>query len=331
MSRRTVLVVAGAAGTLAVLARRRRTAPPAPVDAPPPLVGRRRTVLADDGVELAVTEYGPLQAAATFVLAHGYVQSSALWSGQVRDLVEARPDLRVVTYDHRGHGASGRTTPQSSTFEQLGRDLERVIDETAPTGPVLVGGHSMGGMTIMALAEHAPGLFGDRIVGAAFVATSSGGLDAVTWGLPAPLAALARRALPRLNARAVRAEERGEARRMSPAESRLIFPRGTDPALVAAALDVQRATRADTVAWFLPAFSTHDRLAVLKALEDLPAVVVVGDRDLLCPLPHSQALAGALRGAELVVYPGVGHMVQMQRRPEVSAQLVRLVDRALAR
>lgn len=112
--------------------------------------------------------------------------------------------------------------------------------------------------------------------------------------------------------------------------ARSIFGRDADPALVRETREVHQGTRADTVAWFLPTFSTHDRLEVLKALDTLPSVVVVGAKHLLCPLPHSQALAGALRGSELVVYPGVGHMVQLERSTEVSHQLLRLVDRALA-
>jgi pimeloyl-ACP methyl ester carboxylesterase len=185
----------------------------------------------------------------------------------------------------------------------------------------------MGGMTIMALAEQAPELFGDRVVGVAFVATSSGRLDEVTYGLPAPVAAVVKKLLPKLNEKAVRDELKGKPRRVSPAEARLIFPKTADRALVQEALEVQRGTRAETVAWFLPTFSAHDRLEVLKALEGLPVLVVVGDQDLLCPLPHSKALAAALPGAELVVYPGVGHMVQMERRSGVSSQLLGLVER----
>ena len=342
MSRKmTGLALLGAAGV--IVARRRSSRPPVATDpgetgpvataSVAPLAGRSRTVLAEDGVELAVTEYGsedgPDALTATVLLSHGYVQSSALWNGQVRDLIAARPDLRVVTYDHRGHGASGRTSRAGATLEQLGRDLERVLDAVAPTGPVIVGGHSMGGMTIMALAEQAPELFGDRIVGVALVATSAGHLSEVTWGLPAPVARVIKAALPKLNEKAVRDELRGKPRTVTAAEARLIFPRRADPALVREALDVQRATRAETVAYFFSAFGTHDRLEVLKALTDVPTVAIVGDRDRLCPVEHSQALAGALRASQLIVYPGVGHMVQMERRTEVSRALLALVDRSI--
>jgi pimeloyl-ACP methyl ester carboxylesterase len=338
VSRRALVLAAGASAAGLVLARRRAAergvdspAPePTPV-LPPPPAGRARTVLTEDGVELAVVEHGAQDApSATVVLAHGYVQSSRLWAGQVRDLVDTRPDLRVVTYDHRGHGRSGRTPRERATIAQLARDLARVLDAVAPTGPVVVAGHSMGGMTLMALAEEHPELFEGRIVGAAFVGASAGGLAEVTWGMPRPLARAVQRALPALNELAVRAELAGKPRRVGRMDARLIFPRGVDPALVREALDVHRECSAETVAAFLGTFSDHDRATALEALSHVPSLVVVGDRDALCPIDHSRALATALPGSELVVYPGVGHMVHLERRPEVSRHLVELVDRALA-
>lgn len=339
IGRNRVLIGAAAAGAAgAVVARRRAAARgvdnPLPEPLPTPAsrpVGRPRTVETDDGLALSVVEHGAQESArATVVLAHGYVQSSALWAGQVRDLLDARPDLRVVTYDHRGHGRSPRTPRERATIQQLGRDLARVIEAVAPTGPVIVAGHSMGGMTIMALAEEHPELVRARVVAAAFVGTSSGGLAEVTYGLPAPVAAVLRRALPRVNERNVQSELAGRTRHVGPLDARLIFPRGADRELVRMALDVHRECSAETVAAFFETFRGHDRLRALQALDHVQTLVVVGDKDALCPVAHSHAIAAALPGSELVVYPGVGHMVHLERREEVSRRLVALVDRALA-
>jgi pimeloyl-ACP methyl ester carboxylesterase len=331
------VVLAAAVGAGVVVARKRAAArgvdhrlpEPAPV-APAPPPGRARTVPAEDGVELSVVEYGAQEPTATVLLAHGYVQSSRLWAGQVRDLVDTRPDLKVVTYDHRGHGRSGRTPRERATIQQLGRDMARVVDAVAPAGPVVVAGHSMGGMTLMAMAEEHPELFGDRVVGVALVGTSAGGLDEVTYGLPAPVARLVKRLLPVLNEKAVQAELAGKPRKVGPLDARMIFPRTADPVLVQEALDVHRECSAETVAAFLPTFSDHERTRALATLAPLPALVVVGDKDALCPLAHSQRLADALPASELAVYPGVGHMVHMERRREISRLLLALVDRALA-
>jgi pimeloyl-ACP methyl ester carboxylesterase len=259
------------------------------------------------------------------------VQSSRLWAGQVRDLLAARPDLRVVVYDHRGHGRSGPTTRDRATIEVLGRDMARVVEEVAPPGPVVVAGHSMGGMTLMALAEQRPDLFGERVVGVAFVGTSSGGLDAVTYGLPRPVARVVKKLLPVLNERAVRAEQAGKPRAVGALDMKLIFGSAADAADIAAVTEVHRACSAETVAAFLPTFSDHDRARALEALAEVPALVAVGDADRLCPVEHSRAIAAALPLAELAVYPGVGHMVQLERRAEVSRRLLAHVERALAR
>ncbi|MEX5718484.1 alpha/beta fold hydrolase [Geodermatophilus maliterrae] len=316
----------------AALARRRaaRPAPPPASEPAPPPLGRVRTVTTDDGVDLHVEVFGAAEPTATVVLAHGYVQSSRLWAGQVRDLLDARPDLAVVTYDHRGHGASGATTRDRATIEHLGHDLARVLEDVVPDGPVVLGGHSMGGMTVMALAEQRPELFGDRIVGVALVGTSSGGLDAVTYGMPAPAARVVKRLLPVLNERAVKAEQAGKQRAVGAMDTWLIFSSAADPADVRAAMEVHRACTAETVAAFLPTFSDHDRATALGALAHVPVLVAVGDADRLCPVEHSRALAAALPTAELAVYPGAGHMVQLERRPEVSRRLLALVDRAVA-
>lgn len=300
------------------------------------MTGRERTVVTEDGVDLHVEEHGAgattdASARAVVVLAHGYTQASRLWNGTVRDLLAARPDLRVVVYDHRGHGRSGRTSQQAATLSQLGRDLHRVVRVTAGDLPVVLVGHSMGGMTLMALAEEHPELFEGQVVGAGFVGTSSGGLDDVPWGLPRPLVPLFKRLLPVANELAYKQELQGRARRqIAWFEAFVNFAAGADPSDVQDVLAVQAACTAETMHFFLATFSDHDRAEALAAIAHVPALVVVGEDDRLCPVAHSRAIADALPQAELVVYPGAGHMVHLERRREVSRQLVRLVERALA-
>jgi len=95
------------------------------------------------------------------------------------------PRVRLVLYDQRSHGRSGKATAESSTIEQLGRDLDAVLRALVPDGPIVLAGHSMGGMTIMALAEQRPELFLDRVRGVALIGTSAG--DVGASGLPRPL------------------------------------------------------------------------------------------------------------------------------------------------
>ena len=327
---KTPVLLAAAALGAGLVARRRRSGATSrsngatpPYSGPP--AGAARTVAADDGVLLHVEVSGPEDAAATVVLAHGYVLSNRLWDDQVAALTAARPDLRVVTYDQRGHGRSGRTAAQRATIEQLGKDLLAVLDDVAPTGPVVLAGHSMGGMTLMALAEQHPELISERVAGVALVSTSAGRLAEVSWGLGV-LGPVAQKLRPKLNEAARRRELAGKKALPQAGTRRLLFGADPYPVAVARTVGVMAGCSAHTVADFHWTFTDHDRLAALAALADIPTVVLVGTRDLLCPVDHSRALAQAVPSAQLTLFPGAGHMLQLERSPEVSAKLVELCD-----
>ena len=88
-----------------------------------------------------------------------------------------RPGRARSTTTSAPTAAPGARRPGHATIEQLGRDLKHVLDTVVPHGPIVLVGHSMGGMTIMALAEEYPELFGDRIVGVGLISTTAGGLE----------------------------------------------------------------------------------------------------------------------------------------------------------
>ncbi|NEA42229.1 alpha/beta fold hydrolase, partial [Streptomyces sp. SID11385] len=127
----------------------------------------------------------------TVVLSHGYCLNQDSWHHQRAAL---RGRARAVYWDQRGHGRSGWTPgAPPPAIDLLGGDLKAVIDAAAPTGPLVLLGHSMGGMTVMALAERYPDLVRERVVGIGLIGTSAGRLDEVAWGLPAPGAEALRR------------------------------------------------------------------------------------------------------------------------------------------
>ena len=68
----------------------------------------------------------------TVVLTHGYCLSLRCWVYQRRALKEA--GYRVVSWDQRGHGRSGRGDTDSYTIDRLGQDLHTVITELVPDG-----------------------------------------------------------------------------------------------------------------------------------------------------------------------------------------------------
>jgi pimeloyl-ACP methyl ester carboxylesterase len=88
-----------------------------------------RLIEAADGVELATYDFG--EAGSPVVLAvHGFASSaSANWldTGWVRDLTRA--GFRVIAFDQRGHGASGKPhSPAAYSIEKLTADVGVVLD-----------------------------------------------------------------------------------------------------------------------------------------------------------------------------------------------------------
>jgi len=296
---------------------------------------RTRTVAAEDGVPLHVEEVGPAGAAPTVVFVHGYVHEMAAWHFQRQALAADNPG-RLVFYDHRSHGRSGRGRPETATIDQLGRDLHAVLQEVAPRGPVVLVGHSMGGMTIMALADAHPELFGPRVVGVALIGTSTGRLAELTFGLPGVVRPLSRRVLPwvtRGMRRSPKPFERG--RRVGTDLAFLLTrfggfgDRDVSPSLVQLVEQMTARTPVDVIAEFYDTFTTHDKLKALGVLRDVETLLLVGSKDLMTPVEHSQAMAEVLPSAHLVVVEGAGHMVTLERPALVTLQLRALIARAV--
>ena len=304
------------------------------------LPGRHRVVLADDGVPLHVEEVGPDDAPLTVVFCHGYVFESASWHYQRRDLAEliSRP-VRLVVYDQRSHGRSGRSPVEACTIDQLGRDLAIVLHEVVPTGPVVLVGHSMGGMTIMALADQRPELFdGDRVLAVALVSTSAGRLAELTFGLPAAFGEVKNWVLPHL-ARGVRANPRiaDQTRRLAGDLPFLLTRRfgfGSAPVAPSLVEFVERMveqTPSEVVAAFFDSFVNHDKLAALPVLDGVETLILAGEDDLVTPADHARSIAESVPQGRLVVLPGAGHNVMLERHSDVTGELADLVERAWAR
>ena len=298
---------------------------------------RTRSVRTDDGVRLHVEEVGPADAELTVVFVHGYVQEMAVWHFQ-RKALAAEGLARLVFYDQRSHGRSERGPAAHSTIDQLGRDLGTVLDEVAPAGPVVLVGHSMGGMTVMALADARPELFGDRVVGVALVATSAGKLAQVTFGLPAAVLPVTRRVLPVLTSGMTRRPSAFERGRRTGSDLVFLFTRRggfgsarVEPSLVDFVATMAAHTPVDVIAEFYDTFLSHDKLAALDVLRGTDVLVLVGEDDLMTPVDHSRAIADALPDGHLVVVEDAGHMVALERPELVTLQLRALLRRASRR
>ncbi|AUH70448.1 MULTISPECIES: alpha/beta fold hydrolase [Gordonia] len=307
------------------------------------------TVTADDGVCLAVRTVltgGPdvrgdrkwgrtATPELTVVFVHGFTLRMAAWHFQRFGLAErwAGRHIKMVFYDQRGHGASDPASAESSTMAQLGDDLAAVIRTMAPTGPVVLVGHSMGGMSIMSFARRHSRMFSHsgRIAGVALVSTAARGITeaGLGEGLNNPIVDALRLSV-RYIPGAVQA-------------GRGITRRAVEPVLVAASFghdhyspraghaveSMIQNTSIATMVNFLHVLESHDEATALPVLAQVPTVVMCGDEDRLTPLPNSLSMYGQLgHDSRMVIAEGCGHMLPMEDPELVTDAIDDLVSRS---
>ncbi|MEU5883657.1 alpha/beta hydrolase [Spirillospora sp. NPDC047279] len=299
------------------------------------LRGRELTVLADDGLKLHVEIDGPDDAPLTVVFCHGYTLNQDAWHYQRRDL--AGPNLRMVFWDQRSHGRSGRGKPTHATIDQTGADLHAVLRATVrPGDPVVLVGHSMGGMSIMAYAERHPEPFGDQIRAVALINTSVGDLAELTLGLPLVLAKVVRplapgtlRGLGRRAALVDRARGYGADIAFMVTRRMAFSDKYVSPTVVDFLEQMIRATSIDVIAEFYPALIAHDKSAALETIGRVPVLMLTGGDDRLTPPAHGRRIAESVPDAELVEIGDAGHVLPLEYPGVVTGGLRRLIEKVL--
>jgi pimeloyl-ACP methyl ester carboxylesterase len=268
----------------------------------------------------------------TVVLSHGYALNLDSWHYQRLAL---RGRYRLVLWDQRGHGRSGTGPLGSSTIDQVGEDLAAVLDAVAPDGPLVLLGHSMGGMTVMSLAALRPELFADRVLAVALISTSAGGTGGFDLGLAgigrlgmrlAPAAARLLARQPNLVARTRRLGSDLEGLLVR----RYSFASPVPPQLIAFAARMINQTRMEVISDFLPTFSKHDKRETLAVLHGREVLVMVGDSDLITPAEQSADIVRLLPESEHVVVTDAGHLLPLEHPDLVNGHLDDLLTDAEA-
>lgn len=295
--------------------------------------GEVRRVASRDGTEIHVEVEGPQDPDLTVVFVHGWTCSTAVWEGQRNALIGH--GVRTVCYDQRGHGRSGWKGMAAGErgVRQLADDLEAVIAATAPTGRLVLVGHSMGGMTIMAFTERHLRLVEERVEGVLFLGTSAGPLsETLTLGLPAaltPLHKLVRRhAVSMITLLGF----------MPKPMARLL---GIGPYLffgnlmaVSSKSDLAKSLTARGV-WGTPlsvagraldAVLTHDERDAVPSLDPARVVTVSGDADHLVPIADQVELARLVGDARHVIVEGAGHMIAQEALETTNTELLALIE-----
>lgn len=280
---------------------------------------RTLSIHAPHGATLAATEFLPAgdldEDAPTVVLAHGWTLTRASWEPVVRELLSHRA-VRVVTYDQRGHGRSTWGSVREQSIKALADDLAAVVETVAPTGPLVLGGHSMGGMTVLAYAGRHASVVRDRVRGLALVSTT-----ATVEGRPEvrgealAMAVAARVPLLRMGMFVPRSVLRN-----------LNFGENADPAHVRSTVRAIAGTSLATTGRYFASIRDHDESEALAGLADVPTHVLVGTKDRLTPLEWARSLHDGIPGSRLTVLPGKGHMLTHEATDTVADALIELVD-----
>ncbi len=164
-------IASGVIGRTVLQARRRRDDPEAHEQLsllPPQDPG---TVRSFDGTGVVVRAAGDASKPA-IVFAHGFSLDMTTWHYQWTHLSDR---FRCVLFDFRSHGRSERAASGDLSPLALGYDLAAVL-ESIPDRPVLLVGHSMGAMAMLAMAEARPDLYEGRVAGIVIVGGAAGDL-----------------------------------------------------------------------------------------------------------------------------------------------------------
>ena len=262
-----------------------------------------------DGVRVHYRDQGN-RAGRTVVLVHGFAASLHAWEPWVERL---SADYRVVTLDLAGHGLT--RTPEGYRISTEGQvAIVDAVTRRLGVERFVLGGNSMGGAVAWSYALAHP----DRLQGLVLVDAAGWPVEGKREGSP-----LAFRLLSNPVGRAVL-----KSVDLTPLAERGLKSAYVDEALVTEVLVgryVNMALAPGRRELILNSQS-RPREPVTKATFakiTTPTLVVTGEADKVIPAAASRGLAGAIPGAKLITYPGVGH-VPMEQIPDLSVKDLRV-------
>lgn len=282
------------------------------------------TLTMSDGWVVRVVERGPKDGPPVLLL-HGITLGAAVWPYQLTALPEA--GMRVIAADMRGHGHSGGVATDDDeepakatmTLDRMAADVDEIMEMLDLDGVTIVG-HSMGGMVTLRLLAGSPKLAsgagrvsGLVLAGTTANATSRRGLPGLTdlVAVARPLVSSATGLAARLPGPTLPATD------LAYMLARITFGDRSSHRQVAftghLTSEVPIRISAELILQIVR-FNSEDVLAAI----DLPTTVVVGDHDVMTPVSQSEYLAHHIAGAQLVVLPGCGHMLMLERPEELN-------------
>jgi pimeloyl-ACP methyl ester carboxylesterase len=264
-----------------------------------PQIESTKAVSLATGIRLPYVEQGD-PAGVPVVLLHGYTDSWRSWQLVLPFLPES---LHVFAPTQRGHGDADRPAAAYRPRD-FAADVAAFMDALEIDKAVIVG-TSMGSIVAQRFAIDFP----ERLVGLVLVAA------ATTWRTPAALE------IAEVVATLEDPIDPGFVREFQESTLAQPVPQAFLDTIVAESLKVPARV------WQAALREGHLEANLAGELGKIaaPALVVAGARDAIHPPGEHEALAGAIAGAELVVYPEAGHALHWEEPQRFAADLMAFV------
>lgn len=250
-----------------------------------------------DGVSLAHLDVGA--GPETIVFSHSYLVDSRQFEAQIEALAS---DYRVIAYDLRDHGASGRATSQYGMYD-LVSDGERVI-EALDAAPCHWVGLSTGGFVGMRAALRHPDWFSSVTLMDTSAAAEEPLSKAKNYALLAALRLVGIKPLI------------GQGMKAMFSDAFLEEPEFEEQRAVWRARMLAN-DRDALVRCGRAIFARDDVLEALGGL-DVPIHAVAGDHDRGLPVRHVRDIANTARDGQLSIIENAGHLCTIERPDAVT-------------
>lgn len=268
---------------------------------PEALRGEGLTIRRPDGTELRVEMFGP-ENGMPIVLTHGWSLTSEEWYYAKTELAR---EHRLIVWDLPGLGKSSKPADRNWSLEKLARDLDAIVEEVN-FRPVVLLGHSIGGMILLTYCKLFPEKLG-RQVQALVVAHSTytnpvkttqyaGLMEAIQKPVLEPLAHLMVWLAPVVRALNWMSYANGSAHRSTDRSS--FSGRESRGQLDFLTRMYVEADPAVVGRGFLGMFR-YDATAILPTIP-VPTLVVTAERDNTCRPEASTYMSQTIPGAQLV-------------------------------
>lgn len=269
---------------------------------------------------------GPVDAPITVIFIHGYTLAAKAWHMQVGHIHE---HARCIMMDYRGHGNASDFRSEECSIDGAADDVWAVIQDAKVSGPIILVGHSLGGMVTFNLVRRYPELKKD-LKGVVVVSTAVDSFT--TQGMPQILAS------PIVNKvyELVEASPEGAANFkqslaniVAPFLATTMFRFGTPKQIVEFHAELINKTPLKTLMGYLDDLQHHNEHDGVKALIGIPGVVIVGDGDKVTPLEQSERIVSIWEDAGLQVVPGADHMVPLETPWIIDKAVDELIARSI--